>query len=49
MTGDELKNILAENGLQQKDIADMLNTSKQNISAALMVKDVRTGLLEQLC
>lgn len=49
MTGAELKSILARNGLQQKDIADMLNMSKQNISAALKVKDVRTGLLEQLC
>ena len=49
MTGAELKSILARNGLQQKDIADMLNMSQQNLSNSLKIKDVTTGLLEQHC
>lgn len=49
MTGEELKRILMANGFQQKDIADKLNTSKQNISAALKVQDIKTSFLEELC
>lgn len=49
MTGQNLKNILAANGLQQKEIADKLCMSQQNFAAALKVQDVKTGFLEQLC
>lgn len=49
MTGQNLKNILTSNGLQQKEIADKLCMSQQNFAAALKVQDVKTGFLEQLC
>lgn len=49
MTGEELKNILVRNGLQQKDIAEKLAMSQQNFGASLKVRDIKTGFLEQIC
>lgn len=49
MTGEELKNILVRNGLQQKDIAEKLSMSQQNFGASLKVRDIKTGFLEQIC
>lgn len=49
MTGKELKKILENEGVTQAWLADRLNTSQQVVSAALQVKDVKTGYLERLC
>lgn len=49
MTGNELKNILANSGFQQKDIAEKLQMSQQNFAASLKVRDIKSGFLEQIC
>lgn len=48
MTGIELKTKLEELGIKQSVLAEALHVSKQNLHAALLVKDVRTGFLEQI-
>lgn len=49
MTGTELKKLLYKTGLQQKEIAALLGMSQANFAAVFTVKDIKTGLIEQLC
>ena len=49
MTGEELKKKLLSVGLQQKDVAQKLGKSQQNVSQMMTAADVRTGLIEELC
>lgn len=49
MTGNRLKEILAKTGLSQTEIANKLGISVQNLNNKLETKDVKTGLLEELC
>lgn len=48
MSGEEVKRILAANGLTQKDLAAMLGMSPQNLGSQLSKDDIRTGLLEDI-
>ena len=49
MNGEELKNKLRMTGVNLVEIADMVGMSQANFSAALKVKDVKTGFIEKLC
>lgn len=49
MTGEQLKKKLLDMGIQQKDMADKLGMTRQNFSQALGAKDIKTGLLENIC
>ena len=49
MTGKELKKILLENKIVLKELAVKLNTSQPGLSQALGNKEVKTGLLENIC
>ena len=49
MTGVQLKSILFKTGLTQIELAEKMGMSQQNFNKALMVKDIKTGLLERLC
>lgn len=46
MEGQTIKEFMRKNGITMDALAVRLGTSKQNISSALMNKDIRTGLLE---
>lgn len=48
MTGEELKNRLKKARYSITDLAEMLGTTRPNLSQALSVKDVKTGLIEEL-
>ena len=48
MEGKTIKQVLADNNLQMKDIAEKIGTSLSNLSAGLSKLDVRTGLLEKI-
>lgn len=49
MTGKEVKGILTSNGYSITDVANRLGVSQPNLSMALKVADVKTGLLEKIC
>ena len=48
MSGEEVKRVLAANGVTQRDLAEKLGTTPQNISNLLAREDVRTGFLEDI-
>lgn len=48
MSGEEVKKILAGNGVTLRSLAGMLNTTPQNISNLMSKDDIRTGLLEDI-
>lgn len=48
MTGEQIKQVLADNKYQLKDIAEKLGTSLSNLSAGLSKSDIKTGLLEKI-
>lgn len=49
MSGKELRELLASNGILQKDIAKALNITPGAFSQFLMAKDIKTSLLESIC
>lgn len=49
MTGPEVRNILKNENLHLKDVAQMLGMTQPNFTQLLQVKDVKTGLLEKMC
>lgn len=49
MTGECLKKKLFSCGYRINELATMLDMSQQNVSRALAVADVKTGLLEKIC
>ena len=49
MTGEQLKKKLLDMGIQQKELADKLGMTRQNFAQALGAKDIKTGLLENIC
>ena len=48
MTGKELKSKLSEFGISQSEIARRLSMSQQSFNQALVVNDVKSGLLERI-
>lgn len=48
MTGKELKEKLTECGVSQSEIARRLEMSQQSFNQALVVNDVKSGLLERI-
>lgn len=48
MRGKEIKDILAQKGISQADIAKILGISAANLNNMLSKDDVRTGLLESI-
>lgn len=48
MTGKELKEKLTKCGVSQSEIARRLEVSQQSFNQALMVNDVKSGLLERI-
>lgn len=48
MTGEQIKQVLADNKHQMKDIAEKMGTSLSNLSAGLSKSDIKTGLLEKI-
>lgn len=48
MKGEELKIKLKKAGVSITEIASLLGMSRQSLSQALSVKDVKTGLIEDL-
>lgn len=48
MKGEELKFKLKKAGVSITEIASLLGMSRQSLSQALSVKDVKTGLIEEL-
>lgn len=48
MTGKELKAKLADCGVSQSEIARRLEMSQQSFNQALVVNDVKSGLLERI-
>lgn len=48
MKGVDLKNFLAGRGFSVSKVAALLNESKQNMSAALLKDDIKTGLIERI-
>lgn len=48
MTGEELKNLLAESGVSQSEFARRLGMSQQSFNKALTVADVKSGFLEKI-
>ncbi|MBP3768436.1 MAG: helix-turn-helix transcriptional regulator [Prevotella sp.] len=49
MSGEELKKKLAETGISLTKISGMLGKTPQQLDQALNAKDVKTGLVEDLC
>ena len=49
MSGKELRELLASNGILQKDIAKALNITPGAFSQFLRAKDIKTSLLESIC
>ena len=49
MTGEALRKKLLDMGIQQKELADKLGMTRQNFSQALGAKDIKSGLLENIC
>ena len=48
MKGIDLKKFLAGRGFSVSKVAALLNESKQNMSAALLKDDIKTGLVERI-
>ena len=48
MSGDDVKKILAGNGITLRILAERLGTTPQNVSNLLSKEDIRTGLLEDI-
>ena len=48
MRGKDIKDILAQKGISQADIAKVLGISPANLNNMLAKEDVRTGLLESI-
>lgn len=48
MKGEEVKKILKANGVTQKDLAEKLGTTTQNISDRLSKEDLSSGFLESI-
>ena len=48
MRGEEVKNILEENGYQLNEVAGKLGISPQNFNNWLGVQDIKTGILEKI-
>lgn len=49
MSGEELKKKLAETGISLTKISGMLGKTPQQLDQSLNAKDVKTGLVEDLC
>lgn len=49
MTGEQLKNKLNALGISQAEASRRLGVSSQSLNQSLEAKDVKTGLLENLC
>lgn len=49
MTGETLKTRISSCGVSQAEIARRLGMSQQSFNQALLVADVKTGLLERIC
>ena len=49
MSGEELKKKLAETGISLTRISQMLGKTPQQLDQALNAKDVKTGMVEELC
>lgn len=49
MTGEQLKNKLNVLGISQAEASRRLGVSSQSLNQSLEAKDVKTGLLENLC
>lgn len=49
MSGKELRELLASNGILQKDIAKALNITPGAFNQFLRAKDIKTSLLESIC
>lgn len=48
MTGEELKDLLQDEGISQSELARKLNMSHQAFNQALKVADVKSGFLEKI-
>lgn len=48
MSGEELRKVLIDRNIQQKDLAKVLGMSQQNFSAIMKVADVKSGVLESI-
>ena len=48
MSGEDVKKILAGNGITLRILAERLGTTPQNVSNLLSKEDIRTGLLEDI-
>ena len=49
MSGEELKKKLSETGISLSRISQLLGKSPQQLDQALNAKDVKTGMIEELC
>ena len=49
MKGVEVKKVLTGAGVTQRDLAEKLDTTPQNVNNLLSKEDVRTGFLEDIC
>lgn len=49
MTGEELKEILKENNIQQSDIAEKLGISRQALNSKFNAKDISIGFIKEIC
>ena len=48
MNGKTIKDVLANNGIAQAEIARLLGLTPNNLNNMLAKEDVRTGLLESI-
>lgn len=48
MKGKDIKDVLAQRGIAQAEIAKLLGTTPNNLNNMLAKEDVRTGLLESI-
>ena len=48
MTGKELKTLISDCGVSQSEIARRLGMSQQSFNQCMIVKDVKSGLLEKV-
>lgn len=48
MRGKDIKDVLAQRGIAQAEIAKLLGTTPNNLNNMLAKEDVRTGLLESI-
>jgi len=48
MKGIDLKNFLSSRGWNVSKVAELLGESRQNMSAALLKDDIKTGLVERI-